>query len=230
VAVGAIESGGLQPFLAVTIYGLLTAVVILATLLVMNNLGRQPLLQTSGRDRLPNGWLTVTGARRAFTLHIPPDWQRYEQAEELTTLLAQQAIFEQATYPLGRLAPDTEIIFAAVSPPRAPFSHPAVLVVARSARLNRLTVAQTIELVREQGTAVSEAEFVPNYDKSHVRILLEVPPAGDLAVEETLTCRQHVIAGQQESLLVAACSISSLDRLYRGLFTPMLDSFQRLSP
>jgi hypothetical protein len=211
---------------AVGLYAGLTAAVILAAVLVMAALGRQPLLLVDGRVRPPPDWRELTPAGRAFIIRLPESWAieepgaGYDLGDELRELAS------AATRPLGREVTDLEILFVAQSPPPPVPAAPAFLVVARSRALNRLNYGAAAALANQNDTPASDVVFVDHLAKSHLQ--LDVPVAAETA--GSLICRQQFILGRDEAMLVSLCAPAIRHGVYLATFARILASFQRLSP
>lgn len=211
----------------VTLYATLTAGLAIIALSLMLGLGRQPFIQVTSGDPLPPDWQAITDSQQRFTLNLPFSWVWLDSQEE-----QQQAVFmaqqsggldlEMATRPLGQLVNDLVVTFLATS---APAPDGALLVVARSALLNRLTAQQAIAAVQQSRLIVVEAAYAPDFDKSHVAITLDVDGQNG-----TWRCEQQFVNGPDEAWLLAICApVAEYGRIQATVRT-ILSSYQVLRP
>jgi hypothetical protein len=227
---------GNQPVSTVLMYGSMTAIVILAALLVMSALGRQPLVQAGVQSNLGPGWVDVVDRNRFFTFSLPVDWTWWDRADDrqaaaLDSMLADEPIVA-GTYPLGTQADDLEILFLA-QPPKE--EQPVFLAVARSARLNGLSYAEAARFLQEnKDFQIQQAQVIEDFDESHIFSIVEIP-MGESSTEASessgsgfLRCQQQFIRGQTAVLLVTACAANARYTAFQARFGIILGSFQRL--
>lgn len=213
---------------AVAIYGILTFLVIAAAFLLTLFLGSLPRLQAA-ELRLPADWSQVTNYGRSFTLYLPGDWLLLdagdgEQSEQLDLLWRTQPAFQAAGRPLAALVeqerPNDGLIFLGSNQPPQQESIPrAFLLVFNSQQLNQLTAPEVIEIARESGLTLTDAQAIDDPDKRYVSLDLEMADIG-------LLCQQQWIPGEKEALLAVACTRP--DNPMEITLEQMLISLQRL--
>jgi hypothetical protein len=220
---------------SIAVFGGLTLLVILAAILVMASLGRQPQLQVRLGTRTQPGWSLLTPANRAFAIALPGSWSWLdatvpEDVAELDSLIQQQPRLRLATHPLGAETGDMRILFAAGDPLPTRDLTP-FLVVAASPLLNRLTYQEAVSFLASSGYDVLAVRFVDDFDKSHVDILVDTPLEGPDGQQEgagSIRCRQQFVLGRQQSLLLSLCSPSGRFDVSANTFDQILASFQHL--
>ncbi len=208
---------------ALAFYAGLTTLVMILALAVTLYLGNQPLVQ-SFSQRAPDGWSFVTGRDRSFTLLLPDEWALFDDSSpapgRLQQLLADNPAFTEALRPLSKQADDIQILLLALNDQVPAGEQPAsFIVVARSHALSTLTVQEVIDLANESEITSLEAQYVENFDKSHIFIDANIPLATGMR-----DCRQQFHPGETSSLLLAVCGRGQNDLVHA------LDSFQRLEP
>lgn len=213
---------------ALLVYSILTVVVILLALAVTIYLGRQPLVQATSQ-RAPDGWLLVANVNRDFTLIQPENWMMVDADasdqpdDPLNQVLDRNPIYATVLAPLGELTDELYTLYIAASEPLTTTRPGAFLVVVRSRTLNQLTpddaLRRAAALAEANGLTLYNAEYVDNYDKSHVYLNLLIPTEAGL-----LHCQQQFIPGRGDSLLLSACGSDQNE------IGQILDSFQRLTP
>jgi len=220
---------------SIAVFGGLTLLVILAAVLVMTTLGRQPQLQVRLGTRTPPGWTLLTPADQLFTITLPADWSWLNSADsddvaELESLVQQQPRLRLATHPLGAETDDMRFLFAA-GDPLPPRDLTPFLVVAASPLLNRLTYQEAVSFLSGSDYDVLATRFVDDFDKSHVDILVDTP-LGDLSGQQegagSIRCRQQFVLGRRQSLLLSLCSPPGRFDAYVTAFDQVLASFQHL--
>jgi len=220
---------------SVIIFGAMTLLVVLSTILVMASLGRQPQLQVRFGTRTQSGWSFVTSASRQFTISLPDSWSWIDGtdpafAEELAKLVEDQPLLRLASYPLGAEVQDLTIHFA------AGITHPGdertpKLIIASSPLLNQLTYQEALEFLANSEYNLEQVSFVDDFDKSHLSIVVDTPLGSNaLNVEtgESIRCRQQFVLGKHQSLLISLCARPSQSRANAPTFDEILASFQRL--
>lgn len=226
-------------FSALAVYALLTALVIVAALLVTIYLGQQPLLQAGASAPLPEGWLWVNEDSNDFLLVLPESWQLIDpqtEAEEasLTELIESRPQWQQSVLPLSQLDEELSYVFLAQGqvPPDAASDAEAVVLVAHSRLLNQLTPAEMAavveDLAHESGVSLVEADLVasvPGVEPEHLSLLVELPAGADA---EAFRCRQQFVPGAVYAFLLTACSRPETQ--YQTSISRISDSFQRLAP
>lgn len=213
---------------ALAVYGALTLALVLALWLVMNALGRQPILVRNaalgGED-----WVAVTDAELRYTLSLPPGWQWLDVAYRdqqalLDQVLGHQPTIGRALDPLGRAAGDVAILAVAAQTNDLATEEPiAYVVIGRSEALRDLDAAAAL-------AALAEGE----------------PPAGETALDTRLAgqtqarfatfdaanatqCRHLFVADPGVAgYLLAACAPQADYGALRPQLGDLLDSFQLL--
>ena len=221
------ETGPLEYDLrALAIYGLLTLAIVLALWLVMNALGRRPVLVRSAGPNSTADWVTVTDADLRYTLSLPPDWQWLDvayrdQSALLGELIARQPYIDQALRPLGDAAGDVEILAVAVGAANLEDLTPAPLVVVgRSARLRDLDTQGALNLLAQQTLPATETV---------VDTRLAGQPQARFSVLDAARayqCRELFVTGAGAGYLAAACAPRSSYGALRPDLNEILDSFQ----
>jgi hypothetical protein len=214
---------------AIAIYIGMTIFVILAAILVMVYLGRLPLVQIRFGTRTPDQWETIVSADNRFILALPESWwwtdgTAEDQPIEIEDLIASENRYFFGTYPFGAEVEDLEIQFIAEKSLPPETQSPPFLVIARSSLLNRLTYEEAIDFLLNSDYQVQEARYVENFDKSHVRIIVQTPLNEDLE----LNCRQQFILGESKAMLISLCAPTSQIQENIATFEDILESFQRL--
>lgn len=220
---------------SVAIFGGLTLLVVVAAVLVMGSLGRQPQLQVRLGTRSKSGWTLLTGGDRLFTVTLPDSWSWLDGADpqaeaELSQLLDAEPRFELATHPLGAETDDTTILFAAGDPLPGDGRTP-ILVVAASPLLNRLTYQEATSFLSSSDYEIQRVRFVDDFDKSHVRIEVDTPwdsQSSDENSVERMRCQQQFVLGRDQSLLISLCAAPGRLGAYGRTFEEIMASFQHL--
>jgi hypothetical protein len=210
----------------------LTLVVIVAALLVMRSLGQQPLLQVNRGVRPPDGWQRISDTERSFTFWLPKEWYWYdesdpEQKPAFREEVESNPLYQASMSPLGAEVDDVELMFVALKPGIEDEETAGFVVIGRSETLNRLSYEDALTFLNNSQYQVLNAGFVDELEKNHVILEVETQVAG--ADFDSLRCHQQFIRGEQESILVTACSPSNK---FEGLLQEVgiiLNSFQRLS-
>lgn len=225
---------------ALTIYTVLTALVIVAVVLGTIYLGQQPRLQAGANMERPEGWLWVNESDNDFLLLLPESWRvvdpETEQGElRLSATVANHPEWRRALAPLGKLDDQLSYLFLAegqVAPEAAPGTE-AVVLVAQSRLLNQLaptelgTVAEELA-AKDAAITVIESELVgavPGVEAAHLSLVIETG-AGNAG--EPLRCRQQLIPGTLNALLISACAPAEWQQ--EATIRRIMDSFQRLVP
>jgi hypothetical protein len=217
------------PLSTIMLYGAMTAVVLIALLLVMRSLGQKPLITIHPETRLGANWTPVTDGAQRFTLDLPADWRWLDGDSDqraLTDALAEDGRFHAALAPLGDLIEAGDILLIASYTPFAADDLAGLVVVAHSEILDRLTPEQAIQW-SGQNTAdlvIQEARLAEGFTGvTHALLLVENPNSG-------WRCRQHFTPGPADSFLVAACAPRSWFPRYAGDLQNIVASFQLLAP
>lgn len=200
------------------IYGAVTALVLLTTLLLTAYLGRLPLAQTQ-MGNPPSGWVAVSDPARQVALFLPQDWSRYTAPDEaLTQVLEQHDFYDQALAPLVEYVEDEEVVLLATGARPTTF-----LIIARSVRLNRLSPADAAFLAGDGDDRVVDArEIAPAQGASQAAFLVELPTES----AAPLQCRQRFLRGIDSAFLFSLCS--SENGLQEEAAGVILSSIQRL--
>ena len=213
----------------VIVYGLLTAFVIVAALLVTASLGRQPRLQAAGVP-LEDGWQVVADDAQTFSVYLPQTWTWFdvsdgEGEQAIAQLLASAPEYLKATEPLTGYVEDEEVLFLAQGSdaPGLGSGLGAFLVAVRSETLNGLTPGEAIGLARENKDLVTEARQVNDIDRSYVALRIEYDEQNG-----ELHCRQQFTTGEQFALLLAFCYTPG--RFREDAANTIMQSAQRLAP
>jgi hypothetical protein len=228
-----LRSGRKQSVSAGTVgfYLAITLLVVTAALVIMGSLGERPQVQIGFGTRVPDGWIIITDRDETFTAYLPDSWitvdgGKPEESTELTDLLANVPAYSMGIAPLGRVVDDVEPFFVAYLPSDATNAAPLFLIVARSARLNRLSYNEARSFLVEEEPTVREIQFVDNFDKSHLRIVAEPVAAGNAY---SLSCWQQFVRGLNFALLAATCTTLERDADQIPAFNTIHSSFQRLA-
>ncbi len=213
------------------LYGLITVLLVGLALILLRQLGQQPLVQVSAGGRMPPGWQRVTTYQQTLTLDLPPGWawvdqENPQQAAAYVALLAQRAELLALTYPLGRLAPGASILLAAAPAAEVSLAAPVTLVVIRSSILSQTTAEQALVAVQQADVDLVDARQAPNYDKTHTSFLLEMETASG----ERVRCRQQFFRQEIDSLLLAVCGQPAVFRQYAQEVEQILPTVQPLLP
>ncbi len=213
------------------LYAAFTVFLVGLALILLRQLGQQPLVQVSAGGRLLPGWQRVTTYQKTLTLDLPPGWnwvdqENPQQAVDDAALLAQRAELLALTYPLGRLDANASILLVAA--PAAEMGLPATvtLVVIRSPILSQITAEQAIVTVQQADVDLVDARQSPNYDKTHTSFLLEM----ETGASGRVRCRQQFFHGEADSLLLAVCGSPAEFRQHAQEVEQILPTVQRLRP
>jgi hypothetical protein len=215
------------------IYLASTIFVIVAALLLMRSIGDEPLVQVRLGTRQPAGWRIFTQADKLFTLDLPGDWRALdrtvpEEAAEIEALTASSDLFASALEPWNVEVDDLSMIFLAFGPD-VPVELPIpFIVIGRSDTLSRLSYEGALQFLGGSDYAVREAELVDDYDKSHLRVVVDIPVVAGEA--DTLRCRQQFVRNRQDAVILAACVQASQFAVQEALFSSALTAFQWLAP
>lgn len=215
------------------IYLASTIFVIVAALLLMRSIGEEPLVQVRLGTRQPPGWRIFTQADKLFTLDLPGDWRSLdlgvpEQATEIESLATSSDLFPRALEPWNVEVDDLSIIFLAFGP-EVPVDLPdPFIVIGRSDTLSRLSYEGALQYLGGSDFAIREAVVVDDFDKSHLRVLVDIPVgAGE---GDALRCRQQFVRSRQDAVILAACVQASDFAVHEALFASALTAFQWLAP
>ncbi|MCB8965407.1 MAG: hypothetical protein R3E31_18540 [Chloroflexota bacterium] len=230
----AAEAEETLPFTAVAVYGTLTAVLIIAMLLVMHSLGQKPLVLVNPRTQARGEWLPVTAYDQQFTVDLPVEWVWLEADDpQFASLIASSDWWETAVYPLAAIAADADYRFVAM-PDEIDTPTDGFVVVMYSRRLGAVTAVQSIALVEQSDTLVAQSgtnfEIVDagtetSFTGTEVaRFLLVLPDA----VGERLRCRQEFAPASNGSYVIAACAPEAKFGEFAPIFMDTVASFQPL--
>lgn len=216
---------------ASALYTAFTVFLVGLALLLLRQLGQQPLVQVSAGGRMPAGWQRVTTHEQTLTLDLPSGWmwldqENPQQATDYEALLAQRRALLALTYPLGRVDANASILLAAAPAAEIGPAAPVTLVVIRSPILSQITAEQAILAVQEAGVEVVDARQLPNYDKTHTSFLLEM----ESEAWGRVRCRQQFFHDEADSLLLAVCGQPAAFRLRAQEIEQILPTVQRLLP
>lgn len=186
-----------------TIYGIVTAGVLLAALLLTVYLGRQPRLAPSAAD-LPDGWHIVTDRARNFAVFLPQAWRIFQNpgaTDQLPATLTRTELYRDALLPLGGFVDDEQALILAVGSQPSTF-----LLVASSSILYRLSPADVAQADLRQPNAeditVLEARQLESQGtaQTHLRVLHGADEAN------SALCRQRFMRGEDAALLFTLCA------------------------
>jgi hypothetical protein len=213
---------------AIIVYGALTAVILVALLVVMRSLGRQPLLVAGADLRLGDDWTAVTDNNLRYVLSLPSGWQWLdgayrEQQGLLDELAASVPNIRWSLAPLGEVAGDLELLAVAYQPEPPEVGGPFVFVaIGRSQRLGQIAPQQALELLAERSLPLAATDLIENIPgQPQARFAL-------LDNSRQVQCRTLFMPNDDESVgyLVTACAPQeSFGRVQRDL-DRILDSFQ----
>jgi hypothetical protein len=218
---------------AVVFYVGLTIFIIVATVILMVMLGRQPIVQIRLGTRAPNNWQEVTDADLSFTLYLPSRWHWLDsgladQQLALDARLAESNIYHLGSQPFGIEIDDLTVQFLAQDTSESGDQEAAFLIVATSDLLNRLSYDEARAFLSSSDYAINNVAFVEAYEKSHLRYEIQID--GSDQESSLINCRQMLILGSGEAMLVSLCRPLTSLRNYEDTFIDILDSFQRLRP
>jgi len=224
-----LSAAAAQTVPAFAVYASLTLLFTLLALLLMNQLGQQPLLQINNSGR-PGEWTAITSANRQFVLDLPETWQGYDQGDPALspgwqTLVSQTSPLQAGLAPLGDLVRDGEILFFAIPEKSAGIgSAKEWLLLLRSPSLRQLSPNQAIKQAVASAVNILEAEYVDNFEKSHTSLVTEQERSTGLP----LRCRQILVSGDQTGWLLAVCTNEAIYTRQATTYKYILDSFQLL--
>ncbi|MCA9934804.1 MAG: hypothetical protein H6662_12825 [Ardenticatenaceae bacterium] len=212
---------------AIAVYGTLTLLLIVALLLVMRSLGRQPLVTVNADTRLGNRWIPVTGTDQSFTLDLPQGWAWLDVADgQFATTLAESVRWETAVYPLHAIAEDADLLLLAGSGDTVS-ADDGFVVVARSQRLSVLTPEQAQQMVSQSG---EEVEVVNTAVSTNLNRAPQAQFTLHLLVSnESLRCQQLFVPQDDAAYLAAACAGDGRYPSLSSSFADILASFQPLN-
>ncbi len=213
-------------------YLIMTIVVIIAAIVVMWMIGRQPLLQMAIGTSVPQEWKSVSPADNSFYVVLPEGWISWDgtDAGQQTTLeqrLSKNDSITLGAYPLAAQVDDFEINFIAQEVNSDQNQPRIFLVVGTSRVLSGLSYQEARQFITESEAQVRSIRIVDDFDKSNLSIFIDTPlqeEAGD-----SLRCRQQFILGDEDAMLVAVCSPKIQYSSFQYQILTILESFQRLS-
>jgi hypothetical protein len=217
---------------AVSVYGVLTAVIIIGILLTMRSLGQRPLVLLNPDTNINLGWTPITDPDLQFTFDLPPEWELFnnldsEKAADFAALLAGEPQLAASVAPLGIEAADTDLLMIVMTDtPEGVTAVPAFVTIARSTVLRQLSLEDTILFAQQNSgdTILAETSlFTSFFGDNRAQIVVEMPFTPD-----TLTCYQHIAQTAKESYLVVGCAPSRRYGIYRETIDGILSSFQIL--
>jgi len=218
---------------AIVFYTGLTTFIVLVTVILMVMLGRQPLVQIRLGTRVPNNWQVITSKDLSFTLYLPSTWQFLDrdladQKQTLDDSLTKSERYQLGSQPFGAELNDFGIQFLAQEVSESTDQNGAFLIVATSDLLNRLSYDEAEAFLLSSDYAINNVAFVEDYEKSHLGYEIQVD--GIDQDNSTIICRQMLILGNNEAMLVSFCRPLENSRNYENTIVDILDSFQRLVP
>jgi len=213
-------------------YLIITVAVIVATLVVMRVIGRQPQLQLAIGATVPEGWKPVSPADNSFFFNLPEGWILWDgtDVEQVTTLeqhLSENEYLTLGVHPFAAEVDDLEINFLAQEENGDQNQPGPFLVVATSQVLSGLSYQEARQFLTDSEALVRGTRIVDDFDKSNLSIFVDTPLEDETG--DSLRCRQQFIIGDEDAMLVAVCSPRNhyASREYQIL--TILESFQRLS-
>ncbi len=209
----------LSPF---AVYSAVTLVLVLLALVLLRQLGRQPLLQIVPGYARPAGWVTVTPPDRAFTLDLPPTWgQASGPLADSGGAPLLKADLVALAYPLVAPPVTATVVWAAWSGARLEDAA-ARLVIVRDEALVGLDLETAAARAEATDLAALNATVVDDFARSHVSLLLEMtrPNWG------RQRCRQQIYPAT--ALVVAVCGTPERFRFEAQTVETILQSFQPL--
>lgn len=214
------------------VYAIVTAVVLLLTLVLLNRLSQPPLLQINPNSIPPRSWPIVTYGNYEFMLNLPPNWTYATAAGDSANVSKLESFMSELPYrnelflPYSTLASDIEFLLVAYQEDEDS-EEAAVLtpfiVVAQSTTLNQLSPEQAFDIALTAagtlGYDVLQREIVDNANRSHVAV-------GTLTAN--LRCQQQFINGRAQTMLVALCASQRSYIANREVFAQIMNSFEYL--
>jgi hypothetical protein len=206
------------------VYGLITAVVILATFILLGRLGQPPLLQLATSNMPPNSWRRLADSEYKFIVTVPPTWNTVE-AEESENALA--AMVETLPYkdeimlPYDAVINDLAYLLLAYKEESA--NDGVIVIIAESKRLSSLTLEEAEALAEanaaELGYDIVRQEIIQNANKSHFALTI---------LTKTRRCEQQYVNGESASLIISACTSLADYVQEKGTLEEILASFEYL--
>lgn len=215
---------------SVAVFAGLTLLVVVAALLVSIALGRRPQLQVRLGTRPPPNWTFYTASDESFTVSLPDSWTWLDDNDpqvtgELQAMIDGDERFRLATHPLGAEVDDLIIRFLAHGQ-QLDDRHRSFMIIAGSSLLNRLTYREAVSFLSQSDYDLQEVRFVDDFDKSHVRIIVNTPLTDGSG--EAIRCRQQFVLGRSESLLASLCAPENAYPALASQFDEIMTTFQHL--
>ena len=215
------------------IYLASTLIVIVAALLVMRSIGRQPLVQLRLGTRPPPGWQVVTQHDKLFALDLPGNWRWLdradpEQASEIEALMQRNDLYRSGLEPWSSGVVDMSVLFLAFDPQNHSDVAAAFIVIGRSKTLSRLSYDGAQQYLESGEYPILDVAMVDDFDKSHLGVLVDIP--GLSGETDTLRCKQQYVHRQEGAIVVAGCAPASQFGANETLFTYSLAGFQWFAP
>jgi hypothetical protein len=211
---------------AVAVIGGVTIVNIIAALLVMRSLGRQPTVLT---DALEPGWDAVADAPPSYTLNLPPDWDWLEGTSDRTQTDFEEVINDNDYYlaiiePLGEPVREIDLLGVAKDTRREGGMTSGFLLLARDARASRPPPDQAITRFQTNepnlnvlDVAVTDASSGEQYVTVVITFFSE---------EREHHCREMFVPTTRSNFLVVICSLRGQSSAYSSDFQKILSSFR----
>jgi len=168
----------------VSVYGALTAVIIIGILLTMRSLGQRPLVLLNPDTNVNLGWTPITDPNLHFTFDLPPEWTLFsnldvEQEANFAALLAGEPQLATAVAPLGIEADDTELqMIMMADKAEGVTAVPGFVTIARSTVLRQLSLEDTIRFTQQNNgdtTIVETNLFTSFFNDTRAQIIVEMP-------------------------------------------------------
>lgn len=219
------EGAGESPL----VYGVMTAFIIVAAVIVMFLLGNRPRVQIGLGTIVPGSWQSVSPEDLSFYVNLPSDWQAWDGsdrdlADEFKEVLSRNSRFLAGTQPLGAEVADMQVTFVALDEGSGTDAGEFFLVVGLSRRLAGLTYEEAGQFLSQSDYAVRRVEYIDDFDRSHLSIDVEVQADG--IDEGILRCQQQFIRGDSESMLASLCGPRRFYLNRQFEISKILDSFQ----
>ena len=217
---------------AVIVYGIMTILVIVAAIVVMAMIGRQPLLQIAIGTQTPKEWKSVSPADKAFFVNLPERWAVWDgadddQSESFNRRLSENEFLILGTHPFGAEVDDIQINFIAQEENRVNGVPGLFFVIANSQKLAGLSYDEAVQFLSNSDYQVRKTLIVDNFDKSNLSITVQTPLNDEQG--DALRCRQQFILGEADVMLAAVCAPDGRYPAQEAKILAILESFQRLS-
>ena len=210
---------------SVLLYLGLTAVSLLLLIFTTRVIGQAPLLLGGGNNPLA-GWQPVTDEQQLFTFNMPESWQTIDltaASPEAETTKSNPAL-PLLSASFNTLVADSELWLLASADT---VTAPVFVLVARSERLQMLSVEQFLLYAEEQfppGLEINESTIINGELVGLKANLLFTLQQG----EQQWRCQEQFIPTDEDAYLVTACAYADQFSDYADDFGILLRSFQPL--